>query len=123
MAKAKGKITVDGKNENGSLTLKAGQGKRQVRSIDELLGYTSNPYASMSEEQYKDKLTNLSMSELQTHAAAMGILPITNRTILAKRLLNEYTKKAAGYYNTITNENIEPKNPKKLSELLRKMAN
>jgi hypothetical protein len=121
MAKVKSKITVDGKN-NEAVTLKHGQGKRQVRSIDELLGYNTNPYASMTEEQYKDKLANMSLSEMQAHAANVGILPISNRPILVKRLVGEYTKKAAGYYNTVVERDANPKNPEKLSRLLKKIS-
>jgi hypothetical protein len=122
MAKVKTKITVDGKSDEPTTVLKYGQGKKKVRSIDELLGQVSNPYSSLSEEQYKDKLTNMSMSEIQAHAAGVGILPISNRPILVKRLLAEYAKKASGYYNTIVQQDVNPKNPAKLERLLKKMA-
>jgi|GEM_PF-5540238 len=121
MAKVKTKITIDGKADQ-PVVLKHGQGKRKVRSIDELLGNVSNPYASMTEEQYRIKLTNMSMSEIQAHAASVGILPISNKPILAKRLLAEYSKKAGGYYNTVEQQYVEPKNPDKLAKLLKKIA-
>ena len=55
MAKVKKQIMVDGKLDE-PVTLKYGQGKRKVRSLDELMGYTKNPYSSLTVDQYEEKL-------------------------------------------------------------------
>lgn len=98
-------------------------GKKKVRSIDELLGRTSNPYVGKTAEEYEAGLKNLTLSDLQKHATEIGLLPITNSKILIGRLVAEFNKKARGYFNTITYNTIEPKNKNKLQEILKKGSN
>lgn len=94
--------------------------KYNVRSIDELLGYTHNPYSVGNVEEYERKLKNMTLSDLQVHATELGLLPITNQKVLISRLVEQYNKTARGYYNTKQLNVIEPKNKEKLLEILKR---
>jgi hypothetical protein len=98
-------------------------GKKKVRSIDELLGRTDNPYVGKTAEEYEEGLKKLTLVDLQKHATEVGLLPITNSKVLIGRLVVEFNKKARGYFNTITYNTIEPKNKTRLTEILKRGSN
>lgn len=98
-------------------------GKANVRSIDELLGRTSNPYSVGNAEDYEKSLKNLTLADLQKHATEVGLLPVTNIKVLVTRLVEQYKKTARGYYNTKTFNTVEPKNPEQLLKILKAGAN
>lgn len=86
--------------------------KHNVRSIDELLGVVSSKYAVTGGKvltdirQYEEHLTNLNTSDLQAHAAKVGVMPNHDRNILVKRLLKEFRISNSGALNT-----AQPVNP------------
>jgi serine kinase of HPr protein (carbohydrate metabolism regulator) len=112
--KTKQKLTIDGQTNEPVV-----KEKRQVRSIDELLGRTENPYTShSSSEEYEKKLKNMQMTDLERHATEMGILPRSNKQVLIGKLVQEYRKKSSGYFNTLQFKQIEPKNKEALLKAL-----
>ena len=141
--KSKSKKVVDGKDDKGievneevikQVNDKGGEGeqvkitsnitnKHNVRSIDELLGRTSNPYSVGTEKDYEASLKKMTLADLQRHATQVGLLPVTNTKVLISRLMDLYKKTARGYYNTLQVNKIEPKNKERLLEILKRGAN
>lgn len=127
--KAKTKQVVDGKVEElTSVTPQAVTlenitgGKRNVRSIDELLGRTTSNYTNGTIEDYEVKIKDMTLADLQGHATSVGLLPVTNKSVLINRLLNEYKKKARGYFNTAQFNTVEPKNKEQALKAIQRSA-
>jgi hypothetical protein len=74
--------------------------KRGVKSIDELLGISSNKYLTRDETRYENYISNLNTSDLQTHATQVGVLPNQDRSVTIKRLLKEFRIHNSGFLNT-----------------------
>jgi len=127
MAKTKKtKQIIDGKIEEASTALVTNNisgGKKNVRSIDELLGRKVNPYSNGTIDEYETKIKDMTLADLQAHASNLGLLPVSNKNVLVTRLLGEYRKKARGYYNTIQFNTIEPKNKDAVLKALKAGAN
>jgi imidazole glycerol phosphate synthase subunit HisF len=136
--KSKNKKVVDGKDQNPievseeaveqvketvKITKNVHGGKYNVKSIDELLGRTSNPYSVGTEAEYEASLKKLTLADLQSHATRVGLLPVSNNKVLISRLMDLYRKTARGYYNTLQVNVIEPKNKERLLEILKRGAN
>lgn len=113
MARTKKTQVVDGKIEENiekpSTQVNITGGKKNVRSIDELLGRTKASYSASTMEDYEAQVKNYTLADLQAHAASMGLLPVSNKAVLINRLLTEFKKKSRGYYNTATFNTVEPK--------------
>jgi hypothetical protein len=116
---------VDGKLEELKVSIKENVtgGKKNVRSLDELLGTKSTEYSHGSLDEYADKVKNMTLAELQAHAASVGILPVSDQKRLVARLINQYQKTSNKYYNTISFNTVEPKNRAALEKVLRHGAN
>lgn len=121
------KLNVDGKLQSGEKELSSRVvaqlnitgGKKNVRSIDELLGRTDNIYSNGTIEEYEAKLRSMSTSDLERHATENGTFPNSNRKVLITRLLDRYRKTAGGYFNTNTYNVVTPKNPNKILDILK----
>jgi len=99
-------------------------GKRNVKSIDELLGRNDSPYAVESYEDYEKRIKTLTTSDLERHATQMGVFPTSNKSILMKRLLNEFRKVSGGYFNVVQDgDNSGGKDPEALRRVLEKGKN
>jgi len=84
--------------------------KRQVKSIDELLGRAHPAYAMGTPEEYEVKIKNMATSDLERHATEVGIMPRTERNTLITRLVAHYRKTASSYFGTVQMNTIQPKN-------------
>jgi len=54
-------------------------------------------YKTMDREKYELYLSGLSKTDLQKHAAEIGVVPVDNRDMLKKRLVAEFRKHVASY--------------------------
>jgi hypothetical protein len=126
--KTKSANVIDGKVEEPQIQeqvitkLNVTGGKRNVRSIDELLGRTTAAYSTSNIEDYEAKIRNMTLADLQSHAASVGLLPVTNKNTLINRLLGEFKKKSRGFYNTTTFNEIQPKNREKLLKTIQQAS-
>ncbi|MAH48999.1 hypothetical protein CMI37_24440 [Candidatus Pacearchaeota archaeon] len=57
----------------------------------------SSAYGTLNENQYTNQVDEMNMSDLQTHASTVGIIPIDNRHTLRERLLREFRKHVSSY--------------------------
>lgn len=72
--------------------------KNTPRTLDQILGDDgTSKYGTVILDEYSDYLDNLNKSDLQTHAAKIGLVPIDNREILTSRLKKEFVKHVSGY--------------------------
>jgi hypothetical protein len=77
-------------------------------------------YGTLNENQYANQLDDMNMSDLQTHASTVGIIPIDNRSTLRERLLRDFRKHVSSYkkptHQTQSPRDVNPETIKILSE-------
>lgn len=72
-------------------------------TLDQVWGDNGmNAYGTMDEVKYQTRLDDMNMSDMQSHASQVGIIPIDNRNMLRDRLLREFRKHVAAYQRPIT---------------------
>ena len=80
----------------------------------------STTYGTLNENQYANRLDDMNMSDLQTHASTVGIIPIDNRSTLRERLLRDFRKHVSSYkkptHQTQSPRDVNPETIKILSE-------
>lgn len=70
----------------------------QPTSLDQIWGDTGvNKFGTLIEANYISYLRELNKSDLQTHAAKIGIVPVDNREMLVKKLLKEFKLHVASF--------------------------
>ena len=67
--------------------------KFEPTTLDQIWGDDGlNEYGTMQEEVYENQIDDMNMSDLQTHASRVGIIPVDNRITLRERLMREFRK-------------------------------
>ena len=95
--------------------------KFQPTSLDQVWGEDgSRTYGTMNDAEYERQIDEMNMSDMQTHASRVGIIPIDNRSTLRDRLLREFRKHVANYRKPIHHptppEEVDAQTLKILSE-------
>lgn len=75
--------------------------KKQPSSLDEILGETLSIYTANSSEEYRGQLAEMNMTDLQTHAYKIGLVPTPDRKVLTDRLVQEFVKWNSRYGSNI----------------------
>ena len=84
--------------------------KFEPTTLDQIWGDDgTSTYGTLNENAYTTELDEMNMSDLQTHASTVGIIPIDNRQMLRERLLREFRKHVASYKKPI-HETESPRN-------------
>ncbi len=87
----------------------------KVRELEELLGVSQmNSFKTNNLEVFQDNLTEMSLTDLQTLAAEIGIFPGGNKMALKNRLLKEFVNQTKGRRAAMGTQKpiIDPDNPK-----------
>ena len=121
---AKRKTSSKASTKKGLKKLSQTPGKEeefQPTSLDQVWGEDgTSTYGTMNEMEYERQIDNMNMSDMQTHASRVGIIPIDNRSTLRDRLLREFRKHVANYRKPIHHDpppqNVDAKTLKILSE-------
>lgn len=92
--KPKTMMQIHGKDE----TVKA---SNIPSSLDEILGETLSIYTAKSSEEYRSQLAEMNMTDLQSHAYKIGLVPTEDRKILTDRLIQEFTKWNSRYGSNV----------------------
>lgn len=72
--------------------------KFEPTTLDQIWGDDGfDMYGTMKEEEYQDQIDDMNMSDLQTHASRVGIIPVDNRITLRERLVREFRKHVTAY--------------------------
>jgi hypothetical protein len=92
--------------------------KFEPTTLDQIWGDDGlNTYGTMEESQYEGQIDDMNLSDLQTHASRVGIIPIDNRNTLRDRLMREFRKHVASYRKPINN----PSPPAAISKEMRQI--
>ena len=59
----------------------------------------------MNEEEYRQEIDALNKSDLQSHASKKGLIPIDDRNMLTKRLLEQFRRHVNQY--RVPEENVD----------------
>jgi hypothetical protein len=54
-------------------------------------------YGTLDEGEYKSRVEGMHFSDLRTHAADIGLIPIDDRNLLTKRVLSEFQRHRNNY--------------------------
>jgi len=93
--------------------------KFEPTTLDQIWGDDgTSTYGTMEEDSYESQLDEMNMSDLQTHASRVGIIPIDNRNTLRERLLREFRKHVSSYKKPINNPSPEPPMSKDIMKIL-----
>jgi len=65
---------------------------RTMTSLDEILGEKLSIYTAKSSEEYRVQIAEMNMTDLQSHAYKVGLIPTEDRRILTDRLVSEFMK-------------------------------
>jgi hypothetical protein len=81
--------------------------KRQPSSLDEILGETLSVYTANSSDEYRGQLAEMNMTDLQSHAYKIGLVPTQDRKVLTDRLVKEFVKWNSRYGSNVATGNIK----------------
>lgn len=70
-------------------------------SLDEILGETLSIYTARGSEEYRAQLAEMNMTDLQSHAYKIGLVPTEDRKILTDRLIQEFVKWSSRYGSNV----------------------
>ena len=91
-------------------------------TLDQIWGDTGiSEYKTLDESVYSQQLDAMNKSDLQNHASKKGLIPVDDRGLLTKRLINEFRKHVNQYQmpqDSVENgyENLSPEARKTLEE-------
>jgi hypothetical protein len=80
---------------------------KQPSSLDEILGETLSIYTATSSEQYRGQLAEMNMTDLQSHAYKIGLMPTPDRKVLTDRLVQEFIKWNSRYGSNVIEGDIK----------------
>jgi hypothetical protein len=76
--------------------------KFEPTTLDQIWGDDgTSMYGTLDDNKYQERLDEMNMSDLQSHASRVGIIPIDNRSMLRERLMREFRKHASSYKKPI----------------------
>jgi hypothetical protein len=79
----------------------------QPTYLDQIWGdIGTSKYKTLDESEYLKFINDLPKSDLMSHAASIGIMPIDNRDSLTQRLIKEFRKHTSAYTVPITKKTV-----------------
>ena len=74
------------------------ENRDSVQSLDQLWGDDGfSKYKTLDVSEYTQQLAEMNKTDLQNHAAKLGLVPIDSRELLVKRLVAEFKKHVTKY--------------------------
>jgi len=93
---------------------------RKPRTINEVLGIGLNSkYKQTEVEDYEIALKNMGKTDLQSHAASVGISPVYEKSLLIRLLIQEYVRVNSAYYGVREVINQAQKPPSSIENILK----
>ena len=78
-------------------------------TLDQIWGDSGlSKYRTLDASEYEIYLKQLNKSDLQRHAAEMGIVPVDSREMLSNRLLKEFNRYVASFKMPSANKSTQP---------------
>ena len=75
-------------------------------------------YGTLDVQQYETRLDDMNMSDMQSHASRVGIIPIDNRSMLRERLVREFRKHTSAYKKPVSAPEENPQISKDAMKIL-----
>lgn len=95
------------------------ENKDSVQSLDQLWGDDGmSKYKTLDLIEYTSNLAEMNKSDLQNHAAKLGLVPIDSREILVKRLIAEFKKHTTKYQKVRKQESKDNNKEAQVKKLL-----
>ena len=70
----------------------------QPTTLDQVWGDTGiSEYRTMDENEYKQEIDDMNKSDLQAHASKKGLIPIDDKNMLIKRLMEQFRRHVNQY--------------------------
>ena len=76
-------------------------------------------YGTMDLEKYKAEIDQMSRTDINAHAADLGVIPVEDRVSLEKRLTDEFTNHVASYKKPLQKRKEDPGLEQKVKDLLK----
>mgnify|MGYP000461671424 CR=1 FL=1 len=77
--------------------------KFEPTTLDQIWGDEGlGKYGTLKEEEYTTEISDMSRTDIQSHAMEMGIIPVEDRESLEKRLLSEFRRHVSAYRKPVT---------------------
>ncbi len=93
--------------------------KYEPTTLDQIWGDEgSSEYGTLDYENYKGKIFDMNMSDLQAHASRVGIVPIDNRNMLTDRLLREFSRHVSSFKKPVEDLSNQQSIPNKIKDIL-----
>ena len=61
-------------------------------SLDQILGENVSVYKAKDAEEYRQQITDMNQTDLQSHALKIGLIPVEDRKVLVGRLVQEFER-------------------------------
>jgi len=95
------------------------ENKDYVQSLDQLWGDDGlSKYKTLDVSEYTQQLAEMNKTDLQNHAAKLGLVPIDSRELLVKRLVAEFKKHVTKYEKVRRPESKDESKEAKVRKLL-----
>ena len=95
------------------------ENKFEPTTLDQIWGDDgTSEYGTLDYENYKAKVFDMNMSDLQAHASRVGIVPVDNRNMLTDRLLREFSKHVSSFKKPVENLAEQQNIPQKIRDIL-----
>ena len=95
------------------------ENKFEPTTLDQIWGDDgTSEYGTLDYENYKAKVFDMNMSDLQAHASRVGIVPVDNRNMLTDRLLREFSKHVSSFKKPVEDLAEQQKYPSKIRDIL-----
>jgi ABC-type phosphate transport system auxiliary subunit len=76
-------------------------------------------YGTMEIEEYKAEIDQMSRTDINAHAAQLGVIPVEDRMSLEKRLTDEFTNHVNSYRKPLQKRVEDPSLEQKVKDLLK----
>ena len=91
----------------------------QATTLDQIWGDDGTSlYGTLDENVYQERLDDMNMSDMQSHASRVGIIPIDNRSMLKDRLIKEFRKHTSAYKKPVDNNEPSEDVPANIKKIL-----
>lgn len=95
------------------------ESRNSVQSLDQLWGDDGlSRYKTLDLTEYTSQLAEMNKTDLQNHAAKLGLVPIDSRELLVKRLVAEFKKHVTKYEKVRKPESKDETKEAKVKRLL-----
>jgi hypothetical protein len=83
--------------------------KFEPTTLDQVWGDDGwSKYRTLNEDEYLLSLKQLNLTDLQTHATKIGLIPINNRKVLSERLVKEFRLHVSSYKKpSVAEQNLD----------------